>query len=192
MKSNAQFLALLAILAGLTNANPGVVISQVLDSFKWADPFGSHATPPGFLSTCEATATFRATQHILTDLHKPPPLGLQPWVDAIKYFFGGRPFPGTWDGVDAHGVEREIIMMEYTDVPGSVKDWIEEQKKDTEEGNRFLFAVYDKPKADGGKISGQAKRDEGKDEDKVLLFAAGAIYEILPLWVAEGSECESR
>jgi len=30
------------------------------------------------------------------------------------------------------------------------------------------------------------------DEDKVLFFAAGALYQILPLWVAHGSSCEGK
>lgn len=184
-------LLLLATVAQSCGADPAVVISQVVDSFKWQDPFDSHATPPGFQTTCEATATFRATQHVLTDLHTPPPLGLQPWADAIKFFFGGRPFPGAWEGVDALGVNREVIKMEYTDVPSAVKDWIEEQRKKPE-GNRFLFAVYDKPNAEGGKISRQAQRGEGADENKIVLFAAGAIYEILPLWVAKTSGCECK
>lgn len=187
----APWLLLIAAMIGFGGADPGVVISRVVDGFRWQDPFGSHATPPGFQATCEATKTFRATQHVLTDLHKPPPLGLKPWADAIKYFFGGRPFPGSWEGVDAQGVEREIIMMEYTEVPGAVKDWIEEQKDDVE-GNKFLFAVYNKPESEGESIGRQAKRDVGKDEDKIVLFAAGSIYEILPLWVAKESGCEGE
>lgn len=191
MKFYSQLLLLVATIFQSCAADPGVLISRVVDSFKWQDPFDSHATPPGFRTTCETTATFPATQHVLTDLHKPLPLGLQPWADAIRFFFGGRPFPGAWEGIDAQGVDREIIKMEYTDVPGAVKDWIEEQKKKPE-GNRFVFAVYDKPNAEGEKISRQAQRDEGTDENKILLFAAGAIYEILPLWVAAASACECK
>jgi len=191
MKFYRKLLLLLATVAQSYGADPAVVISQVVDSFKWQDPFDSHATPPGFQITCEATATFQATQHVLTDLHKPTPLGLQPWADAIKFFFGGRPFPGSWEGVDALGVNREVIKMEYTDVPIAVKDWIEEQKTNPE-GNRFLFGVYDKPNAAGEKISRQAQRGDGADENKIVLFAAGAIYEILPLWVAKTSGCECK
>jgi hypothetical protein len=30
------------------------------------------------------------------------------------------------------------------------------------------------------------------DKDKIVVFAAGSIYEILPLWVSQGSGCESK
>ncbi|EON95668.1 hypothetical protein UCRPA7_8798 [Phaeoacremonium minimum UCRPA7] len=87
--------------------------------------------------------------------------------------------------------------MEYKDVPETVKDWIEEQQDDNEGDTKWLFAVYDKPKEQGVKIKGTAKpratdkagiKENG--ENKVMLFAAGAIYETLPLWVAEGSNCK--
>ncbi len=31
---------------------------------------------------------------------------------------------------------------------------------------------------------------QDKGEGRVMIFAAGALYEILPLWVAKGSKCE--
>ncbi|CAI4213445.1 unnamed protein product [Parascedosporium putredinis] len=124
--------------------------------------------------------------------------GLGSWSDAIFYFFGGRPYPGTWDGVDDKGESREIMRMEYTDVPATVKKWIEEQKKieDPEAPSKHLFAVYEKPQKEGDKITGTAKPrpdgTEAADEEKVLMFAAGALYEILPLWVADGSDCQDE
>ncbi|KAF6825930.1 phenylacetaldoxime dehydratase [Colletotrichum musicola] len=162
-----------------------VVIDQVAESFLWSDPFGAHPSPPGFRARCEATATFRATQHVIREIHSPPPIGLAPWADAIRYFFGGRPFPGGWNGVDPRGADREVVKMEYTDVPTPVREWITEQKKG-EGDSKWLFGVYEKAR-DGGKVGGTAA-----EEDLVVLFAAGAVYEVLPLWVAGGSECESE
>ncbi|TDZ28839.1 Phenylacetaldoxime dehydratase [Colletotrichum spinosum] len=171
--------------------------SPVAEDFTWSDPFGPDGTPSGFAATCEASATFRATQHILNEIHEPLPVGLEPWFDAIKSFFGGRPFPGGWGGEDAHGVNREVIKMEYVDLPSAVKTWIQEQKgKDGD--SQWLFGVYEKPKS-GGKVSGTARAGPTSgpggnsagpaEDDLVVLFAPGAIYEILPLWVAEKSDC---
>ncbi|KAF6807270.1 phenylacetaldoxime dehydratase [Colletotrichum sojae] len=168
-----------------------VVIDQVAESFPWSDPFGAHPSPPGFRARCEATATFRATQHAIRELHEPSPAGLAPWVDAIRYFFGGRPFPGGWNGVDPRGADREVVKMEYADVPTAVKKWITVQKNG--EGDaRWLFGVYEKP-GPGGKVKGTATEvAEVAEEDLVVLFAAGAVYEVLPLWVAGESECEGE
>ncbi len=194
MKTSIHLLALLVSMASTGSASdmPPVVVSSVSENFNWTNPFvGSDSqTPKGYKATCEATATFRARQIQLHDLQKEPPQGLAPWADNLKYFFGGRPFPGSWDGVDATGLSRDVILMECADVPRAVKDWILEQKKDEDNDNRYLFAVYGKPYQRGDKFKMQANLDEGKDEHKVILFAAGAIYNILPLWVADGSECE--
>lgn len=191
----------LALIALLTAANdqPQVVVNRVVETFNWKNPFAPSPTPGGFTADCEASATFHATQHALRDLQKPRPAGLAPWAEALKFFFGGRPFPGSWEGVDATGADRDVIMMEYGDVPGAVKDWIEAQQADGEGDARWLFAVYDKPREQGVKIKGTAKpraTDEAgveeSGENKVMLFAAGAVYETLPLWVAEGSKCKGR
>lgn len=177
-------------------AHAQVVVSSVVESFQWSDPFGSYTTPPGFEAACEAASTFRATQHVVQDINEAQPVGLAPWADAIPYFFGGRPYPGTWDGVDPKGPAREVMMMEYADVPTAVKDWIAEQQKDKEGDGRYLFAIYDKPKKEGDKVSATAKLsapgEDGKssDDDRVMMFAAGAIYSTLPLWVAKGSDCQ--
>ena len=42
------------------------------------------------------------------------------------------------------------------------------------------------------KITQQSSRGDGEDKDKIILFAAGAIYETLPLWVAEAGECQGE
>jgi hypothetical protein len=166
-------------------------VNRVVDSFVWQNVFEKQETLAGFEATCEATATFPASQHLLADLNKPAPRGLVSWANAIKFFFGGLPFPGSWEGVDNEDVKRDIIMMEYTDVPSSIKTWIAEQQKDKENPNRFLFATYRKPTSDEDKINKLVGQDENlPDEDKVLMFAAGAIYNVLPIWVADESSCK--
>jgi len=197
-KSKTLLLSLLTALSALPPSPPPIVILTVVESFQWQDPFGAHTTPLGFEATCESKKTYRASQHLIADLEEQPPMGLAPWSDGIFYFFGGRPYPGTWDGVDNKGESREIMKMEYADVPRAVRAWIEEQKKgDSESVTKFKFAVFEKPKKEGDRIAGTAKpKKEGeepvKDEDKVLMFAPGAIYDILPLWVADGSDCEGK
>jgi len=174
-----------------------VVISSVVETFQWRDPWGQDDVPPGFEVKCEAKGTFPATQHVVGDLNETYPRGLQPWAEAIPYFFGGRPYPGSWDGVDHKGTAREIMVMELTDVPETVKDWIEDQQNDKESPNRYLFAIYEKPMTEGDKIRGTAKlRESGEgaveEKEKVMMFAAGALYDTLPLWVAKGSDCEGE
>lgn len=177
---------------------PNVAVQQVVDTFKWQNPFTAGSTHPGGLEArCEATATFRASQHALRDLQLEPPTGLAPWAEALKLFFGGRPFPGSWEGIDKHQGNRDVIMMEYGDVPAAVKDWVEGAQGDGEGDGRFLFGVYDKPRAAGDRVGRPASArttpaadDQG--DGKVMFFAAGAIYDVLPLWVARGSGCEGE
>ncbi len=163
------------------------VWAEVVADFKWKNPFGlDGSTPAGFEAACEATGTFYAREHTLRDHMTAPPKGFMPWADALKPLFGGRPFPGSWDGQDAHGTMRTILVMEYSEVPDEVKDWIEQEP-------HSLFGVYDKPDEEGATVSVPAKpraTKEDKGDGQVMVFAAGALYEILPLWVAKGSQCE--
>jgi hypothetical protein len=50
-------------------------------------------------------------------------------------------------------------------------------------------AVVEQPGEGGGQ---QQLEEEVADKDKIVVFPAGAIYEILPLWVAQGSGCERK
>ena len=137
---------------------------------------------------------------MVQDLESPPPLGLAPWSDAIPFFFGGRPFPGSWEGIDHKAGARELVGMRLADVPGRVRGWIRErQVGDPESEERYLFAVYEgvgKGEEDEVRVKGVTKLGEKagseEEEDLVVFFAAGALYEILPLWVAEGSDCEGK
>lgn len=178
---------------------PPKVTPTKLDNFTWADPF----TPSSKLAehlfgdpACENTRTFTASEYQLHDLHDAEPRGLAPYGDALKAVFTGRPYPGGWDGIDAHGYERTLLKMEYKDVPLKVREWIAEQETKTGPApGKGLFAVYDKPKK-AQRVMGTANLEEDQDEDRtwdaqrIVIFAPGAIYENLPLWVAEGSGCE--
>jgi len=183
--------------------------------YKYSGPFGENFSPPeGFVSLCEAEATFKAKEYSKEDLRTSPPLGLSSWAPALEIFLAGRQYAGHWKGLDDHGDEkdhrREYLVMEYTDVPRAVRRWIEDhQRKGTDTHKNWMFAVLEKPKG-GAKVSttlappepSPAQGAEGnaagvasgtvRDKDKILFFAAGSIFEIAPLWVAEGSKCEGE
>ncbi|SPO07356.1 uncharacterized protein DNG_10050 [Cephalotrichum gorgonifer] len=179
--------------AALSTATPEIVIATVLEGFPWSDPFQGADSPAGFLATCTASRTFHATQHIVRDLKEPLPLGLEPWSKAIPYFFGGRPYPGSWEGVDHKGEGREIVKMEWMDLPPAARDWVR-AKQNSAEDEKYLFAVYEKEGEGGEPVKGIRKLGEGGEgeEDLVVLFAAAALYHIMPLLVADGGECEAE
>lgn len=188
---------------------PPKVDATKLDNFTWADPFRSPQLDR-FTAACEGAATFAAAEFQLHDLSVPAGRGgLRPYGEALKAAFVGRAYPGGWGGMDAHGYERTLLRMEYADVPPRVRLWIEEQENTAGPGHG-LFAVLDKPQAkaedeDEGEGEGddEAEGEEAvgraadlsddprsMDAERVVVFAPGAIYETLPLWVAEGSGCE--
>ena len=178
--------------------------------------------PIGWESRCEAHGTFKARQYDLAvegDVNRPLPFGLAPWADAIRSFLHGRAYPGHFRGDkggedgSAHGSRKVFLTMEWTEVPRAVRQWVEDhQRKEwVDSHEHWLFAVLEHPQADetitttlgppptstpagDGESAPEAAPTERvvADKDKVLFFAAGALYELLPLWVAEGSECESK
>jgi len=196
-----------------------------IEAWKWTNPFAAGTAedsgPSKFVAACEATATFQATEYMLDDLSDAPPRGLIPWREGLKKVFSNREYPGAWDGIDPHGYDRTLLMMEWTAVPAKVRAWIagqeaeeeaytgEQDELPEEKKGKGLFAVYRKPDlAKGEKIEdtvfaeeeeeekqaaaegeGEKKKEKAKDENLVVIFAPGALYEVLPLWVAEGSDC---
>lgn len=167
-----------------------------MDDFRWSDPFSS-SKMRRFSAACSAEQTFRAREYLLDDLQQDAPEGLAAWADGLRNIFAGRAYPGSWDGWDPHGYDRNLLLMEYAEVPVPVREWIEEQERADGEG-RGLFAVYEKPRDEHHRIQSVAKvPTKGMapalrllDKKKVVLFAPGALYGLLPLWVAEGSACE--
>ncbi|KAK0615553.1 hypothetical protein B0T17DRAFT_474298, partial [Bombardia bombarda] len=167
-----------------------------LDSWKWTDPFSSHRIKK-FAPACSAEQTFHAAEYLLDDMAEAPPLGLLPYREALKKVFAHREYPGSWDGIDPHGYDRNVLMMGYADVPVKVREWIEEQERSDGAG-RGLFAVYDRPTGEGDAVKKTVRVPAEPiapalrplDKKKVVIFAPGALYEVLPLWVAETSECQ--
>ncbi|KAK8109535.1 hypothetical protein PG999_007672 [Apiospora kogelbergensis] len=151
--------------------------------FRWKDPFSAASLADGasgllLKPACRATRSFKAQQFLLDDLKESPPLGLGPYADRLKTFFQGREYPGSWDGLDPHGYDRNVVLMEWDDVPAPemTEEEKKERKKKEDISGKGLFAVYRKARA--------------PKDHKVIIFAPGAIYETLPLWVAEDSDCQ--
>ncbi len=165
------------------------------EAFPWTDPFAPGGLEgAGLAPTCEAGRTFRGSEFRLDDLSLPPPKGLLPYADALRRALRDKPYPGSWDGVDPHGYGRVLVRMDYPDVPRRVRAWIEAQEADG------LFSVFER--GDGAEAAEETAKppetarkpgeDDPADKDKIVLFAPGAIYRALPLWVAEGSDCEGK
>lgn len=195
---------------------------DLIPNWPWRNPFADPnntritisseseaSSPTRFVPTCSSQRTFRATEYLLDDLQELPPQGLIPWVEALRKVFTNRQYPGSWDGVDPHGYDRNMLMMEYVDVPLKVRRWIEEEEWSETGKGKGLFAVLAKADVEKGeKIVETAtslrekKKPENEEEEeeewrrgdgsRVVIFAPGAVYENAPLWVAEGSECEGR
>jgi hypothetical protein len=223
----------------------------VVPSFRWSRPFPDDGEDPmGFHIKCRHTASFKAKMYKLKDLAEEPPTGLAPWKEGIEMFLAQRDYAGSWDGVDHKGEDREIVVMEWTDVPESVRQWIEQQQRGDGlvPDHRYLFGVFRKPKQAGEKIYATVRpkplptptpvpgseREQGgqvqentdphghqqqrqqhtteshaegatthvaaneepyediPDNEKIVVFPAGAIYVNLPLWAAKGSGCERK
>ncbi|KAL2162507.1 hypothetical protein VTH06DRAFT_7421 [Thermothelomyces fergusii] len=174
-------------------------VAEKMKNWKWPDPFSSPKYEE-FTVACEATGRFRVSEHPLDDLSVDHAHGgLLAYRDALKAVFASREYPGSWDGIDPHGYDRKILLMDYETMPLRVREWIEDQERKDGPG-KGLYAVYPRP-APGVRVMKTINipdevpvSDEwrAKDDRRVALFAPGAIYEQLPLWVAEGSECEEQ
>ncbi|KAL2756063.1 hypothetical protein ACRALDRAFT_1081926 [Sodiomyces alcalophilus JCM 7366] len=194
--------ALSAMPAAAQNANPRApnpldqAKATIVESFKWRDPFTSQTTD-NFDAACEVTKVFTAEQYTLHQLYDKQPLGLWSYVEGLKDFFTEREYPGGFSGLDRHGWDRNVLLMHYDTVPIQVREWIEEQTR-TESEHYGLFATFKKPEDKHQKVTEQVAIpkdgpvDREEDKDKVILFAPGALYEILPLFVAESSDCKDE
>lgn len=199
-----------ALLATGTNAffgakEPPKPKPHIIEDFKFSDPF---ALPEfeKYDTDCEVTRTLPAREFSLADLSSPAPKGLREWSPGLKKLFTGREYPGSWGGLDRHGNDRMILSMEYKDVPMEVRLWVEEQERTDGEG-KGLFGIFEKPKpkteGDGEEkeedkieqtvaVPSAKEVDRSLDEQRVLIFAPGAIYHILPLWAVEASACKGK
>jgi hypothetical protein len=207
MKATTTILATAAFLATSASAGVGPASPDVpprlagkpakMDNWKWPNPFKTPSTK--FAPACTASRTFAAREFLLDDLALDPPTGLLPYRDALREVFSARQYPGSWDGIDPHGYDRNLLTMKYDEMPLRVREWIEEEER-TEGKGKGLFAVYKVPD-EGTKVSDTVKVPEEspvdeewreRDAERVAIFAPGALYEVLPLWVAEGSGCEGE
>jgi hypothetical protein len=169
---------------------------EKMANWRWPNPFTSPRHKK-FSAACEAERTFPAQEFLLDDLGESGATGLIAYRDALKSVFAAREYPGSWDGIDPHGYDRTLLTMDYEVMPLKVREWIEEQER-TDGPGRGLFAVYGRPMP-GTRVLNTIRVPEevpvskewrDRDDTRVALFAPGAIYEVLPLWVAEGSKCE--
>ncbi|WDK20862.1 hypothetical protein CGRA01v4_12151 [Colletotrichum graminicola] len=207
MKSASLPLAAALLLTAATTAiaaagKPPVPQAKttMADNFPWRDPFAATADgSSAYAAVCEASATFPAAQYTLHDLFDKPPTGLFNYADGLKAFFSGREYPGGWAGLDRHMYDRNVLLMEYADVPPRARAWIEAQERRDGDG-KGLFAVFDKPASAEDKVmervvvppEGEGDVDRALDGARVAIFAPGALYHVLPLFVADGSECEGE
>ncbi|KAK2011655.1 hypothetical protein LZ32DRAFT_659477 [Colletotrichum eremochloae] len=206
MRSASLSLAAALLLTGTGTAAIGKppapqAKTTMADNFPWRDPFAA-GTAGAYAAVCEASATFPAAQYTLHDLFDKPPTGLFHYGDGLKAFFSGREYPGGWAGLDRHMYDRNLLMMEYADVPPRARAWIEAQERaadgdDNDDGaGKGLFAVFDKPASPEDKVTErvvvppEGEVDRALDGNRVVIFAPGALYHVLPLFVADGSDCE--
>ncbi|KAJ4133930.1 hypothetical protein NW768_005522 [Fusarium equiseti] len=195
---STQILATSAMLAGLSQAfqmrRPPPI--ELVKGFEWANPFAPGAMA-AVKSRCDDKKQFEVFEYTLAELMEPPPKGLKPWATGLKAVFSNREYPGAWLGLDHHAGGRSVLLMNYDEIPLPVREWIEHQERTDGEG-KALFAVLEKPKNDDDEIEKVVefpeadKIDRASDKDKVAVFAPGALYGILPLWVAEASECKDQ
>ncbi|KAK1982992.1 hypothetical protein LZ30DRAFT_589375 [Colletotrichum cereale] len=196
--------ALLTAAAGTQVGKPPVPQAKttMADNFPWRDPFATGTAAAAYAPACEASATFPARQYTLHDLSDKPPTGLSHYADGLKAFFAGREYPGGWAGLDRHMYDRNVLLMEYADVPPRARAWIEAQERvsaaddDAAAAGKGLFAVFDKPASADDKVTervavpAEGDVDRALDADRVAIFAPGALYHVLPLFVADGSDCQ--
>ncbi|KAK3316916.1 hypothetical protein B0H66DRAFT_583330 [Apodospora peruviana] len=210
MKLQTSYLAATTALAFLTSSASAVGPSipngppkrpdgkpTKMENWKWTDPFTKK-----FDAACSAEKSFPATEYLLDDLSEKAPKGLVQYREALKKVFADREYPGSWDGIDPHGYDRNLLMMEYSAVPVPVREWIEDQERQDSAKGKGLFAVYEKPVGEteprhtvqvAATPSPIPAALRPLDEKRVVIFAPGALYETLPLWVAEsaeGSDCK--
>jgi hypothetical protein len=124
----------------------------------WTATWDTSTLTP-YTQSCHSTSSFRAQIFKLAALYP----DLEAYATGLKRFYANTHYPGSWGGHDAHGMERELLMMEVADLPARVRQWMEK------EGEQKWYSV----------------------QGKTVFFAPGAVYPLVPLWVdAKGEGCE--
>jgi len=183
MRTKSLTLSILVQAAAVGAFNWDVVHHDIVKHWKWSRPMPDDGTDPGgFEAPCRASVTFWGEQYTMGELSTAAGL---PYPDETITYFKSHLYPGSWDGVDKKGENREVIIMNYYTVPKPVREWVEQQEREatsnshSDQPKQGWIGVYDKPK-------------DNDPTHKVIIFAPGAIYPILPLWVSQGSKCEGE
>ncbi|KAF2107129.1 hypothetical protein BDV96DRAFT_470044, partial [Lophiotrema nucula] len=119
-----------------------------------------------YTKKCASKATFEAELYKLGEMYP----SLESFAPELKVFYHKQHYPGSWNGEDRHGNDRELLKMDYEHLPFAVREWLKNNPKQRH------FSV----------------------QEEIVFFAPGAIYPILPLWVDEpesatgsiSNECE--
>lgn len=186
--------------------------NPIVSHWNWHRPFPDHGDPPmGFETKCNVVKKFHARNYRLGDLRNGESHPLYPFSDAIEKYIAGRTYPGSWDGVDHGGMQRDLLMMEWRELPVYVRKWIEDnemRRPEMDDGRTWRFMVFQKkPKKvvaatatetaplravpTEGAASSTWTLPQVADRDKVVFFAPGQLYPILPLFNAKGGgKCE--
>ncbi len=132
-------------------AQPGPVLLRdrtasrtKLEDFKWSNPWAARKMKK-FDAACEAEKTFRASRIPLGRYLGGASFGAQALQRRAPEDLQGTAVSRQleWDR-PPHGYDRNLLLMEYSDVPLKVKEWIEDQEIH-EAAGKGLFAVYPKP-----------------------------------------------
>lgn len=159
-----------------------------VDNFPWSNTMPADGGPLNGYETCTSATYFNGTQYKVPDMRVAPPQGLQPWASIINGLFTSRFYPGSWQGVNYKGDQRDLVVMEWRDVPQHAREWVLEQLRDEEMRLKRFLAVVRKSK-DGERVDEESV--EGiPDSERLLIIAPGELYNFLPLWVSQNSECE--
>jgi hypothetical protein len=143
------------------SAPPPAASSPVADPTPvgalWTSTWDNTTLAP-FTQSCASRSTHRAQLFTLASLYP----DLETYAPQLKIFYNRQVYPGSWEGVDVHGVERELLKMDVVDLPKAVQEWLAREK------TQRHYSV----------------------QDDVVFFAPGAIYPIAPLWVEAQEGCE--
>lgn len=187
-------LFLLAPLASAAAQNPiswDIYRMGTVADFAWKNPMPADGGVLNGYVSCATVRNFNATQYKFSDVREARPRGLAPWAGVVDGLAASRAYPGGWEGVNYKGDNRDVVLMEYKDVPAAARAWVEEQLADEAQRLKRFMAVLTKPSGEEGVV------DDGNLgglplEEKLLMFAPGELYDFLPLWVSHDSECEGE